>query len=100
MRADHAGAERIASGDRVTARSAVRGRERALPRPATLLAAAPADNAVLTSRQLAAWFQISERQVDRIPGLPYVCLGGSRSKRHPVRLVLSWLETLQRRQEG
>ncbi len=73
---------------------------RGLPRPAALLAAAPADNAVLTPKQLAAWFQVSERQVDRIPGLPYVLLGGSRSKRHPVRLVLSWLETLQRRQEG
>ena len=80
--------------------SAVRRRGRALPRPAALLAAAPADNAVLTPKQLAAWFQISERQVDRIPGLPYVLFGGPRSKRHPVRLVLSWIETLQRRQEG
>lgn len=75
-------------------------RARALPRPAALLAAAPGETAVLTPKQLAAWFQISARQVDRIRGLPYVCLGGSRSKRHPVRLVLSWLETLQRRQEG
>ena len=81
-------------------RSSAARRAASLPRPAALLAAAPADNAVLTPKQLAAWFQISERQVDRIPGLPYVLFGGPRSKRHPVRLVLSWLETLQRRQEG
>ena len=75
-------------------------RHGALPRSAELVATAPADNAVLTAKQLAAWFQISERQVDRISGLPYVLLGGSRSKRHPVRLVLNWLATRERHQEG
>jgi hypothetical protein len=80
--------------------TAVMSRPRVLPRPRVLLATAPPDNAVLTPKQLAAWFQISERQVDRIDGLPYVLFGGSRSKRHPVRLVLRWLETLERRQEG
>ena len=73
---------------------------RVLPRPRTVLAAAPADNAVLTGKQLAVWLQVSERQVDRLKGLPYVLVGGARSKRYPVRLVLHWLETQQRHQEG
>ncbi len=79
---------------------AVRGRNRGVPRPAVLLAAAPADNAVLTSKQLATWLQVWERQIDRLQGCPYVLVGGSRSKRFPVRLVLRWLETLERHQEG
>jgi hypothetical protein len=75
---------------------ATAARPRALPRPAELLAAAPPDNALLTPKQIAAWFQVSERQVDRLDGIPWVTFG-ARSRRALVRSVLAWLETVQRR---
>ena len=68
--------------------------------PAPLPASAPADNSVLTAKQVAAWLQIGERQLDRIPGLPYVPAGGTRSKRYLVRTVVTWLETQKREQKG
>lgn len=52
---------------------------------------APPETAVLTPRQLAAWLQVSERQLDRLEGMPCVYVGGARSKRYVVRDVLEWL---------
>jgi hypothetical protein len=53
---------------------------------------APPDNAVLTQDELAAWFQVSGRQLDRIKDVPCVELGGPRSKRYLVKAVIAWLE--------
>lgn len=60
---------------------------------------APPETAVLNPEQLAAWFQVSGRQVERIPNLPYVIIGGptSRSKRYLVRTVLAHLEAEARK---
>ena len=69
-------------------------------RSAALPATAPADNAVLTAAQLAKWLQISERQVDRLRGIPYVPAGGTRSKRYLVRTVVTWLEAQKHEQKG
>jgi hypothetical protein len=57
-----------------------------------LRALAPAETALLTPAELARWFQISERQLDRLPGIPYVTFG-KRSRRALVRSVLAWLES-------
>lgn len=61
-------------------------------RPAELRALAPPETALLTPAELARWFQISERQVDRLEGIPWVTFG-ARSRRALVRSVLAWLET-------
>ena len=60
-------------------------------RPAASRALAPPETALLTPAELARWFQISERQVDRLEGLPWVTFG-KRSRRALVRSVLAWLE--------
>ena len=62
-----------------------------LRRPAELRAVAPPETAVLTPAELARWLHISERQLDRIDGVPYVTFG-KRSRRAVVRDVLAWLE--------
>jgi len=64
---------------------------RVTPRPAELRALAPPETALLTPAELARWFQISERQLDRLPGIPNVTFG-KRSRRALVRSVLDWLE--------
>lgn len=53
---------------------------------------APPETAVLTAEQLAAWFQVSGRQLDRMGQIPHFLAGGARSKRYLVRSVLAWLE--------
>jgi hypothetical protein len=53
---------------------------------------APPDTAVLTAEQIAAWFQISGRQLDRMGDIPCFQAGGTHSKRYLVRTVLAWLE--------
>ena len=54
---------------------------------------APPETAVLTAEQLAAWFQVSGRQLDRMGEIPHFLAGGARShKRYLVRSVLAWLE--------
>lgn len=58
---------------------------------------APPETAVLTAAQLARWFQISLRQLDRIPEIPYFLAGGTHSKRYLVRKVLAWLEAEARK---
>ena len=61
------------------------------PRPAEIRAVAPPETALLTPAELARWFQISERQVERLEGIPWVTFG-ARSRRALVRSVLAWLE--------
>jgi hypothetical protein len=58
---------------------------------------APPETAVLTAEQLAAWFQISGRQLDRMHRIPYFQAGGAHSKRYLVRSVLAWLEAEARK---
>ena len=53
-------------------------------------AVAPSETALLTPEQVAAWFQISPRQVERLKGVPWVTFG-ARSRRALVRSVLTWL---------
>lgn len=64
------------------------------PRPTDLRAVAPPENALLTPAELARWFQISPRALDRIEGVPYVRFG--KRKRALVRSVLAWLEARSR----
>jgi hypothetical protein len=59
---------------------------------------APPETAVLTAEQLAAWFQVSGRQLDRMGEVPYFLAGGARSKRYLVRSVLAWLEAEARKE--
>lgn len=61
------------------------------PRPAEIRALAPAETALLTPAELARWFQVSERQVERLEGIPWVTFG-ARSRRALVRSVLAALE--------
>ncbi len=53
---------------------------------------APPETAILTPEQLAGWFQVSGRQIERMEAIPYFLAGGARSKRYLVRSVLAWLE--------
>ena len=65
-------------------------RRRRRPRPGF---SAPPETALLTAAELATWFQVSPRQLERIPGLPSVLLGaGAQGQRYLVRAVLAWLE--------
>jgi hypothetical protein len=50
------------------------------------------ETAVLTPPQLAAWLQVSERQLERIDGIPWVTFG-KRSRRALVRSVLTWMQS-------
>jgi hypothetical protein len=61
------------------------------PRPA-VPPYAPPETAVLTPAQTAQWLQVSERQLERIEGFPWVTVGGPRSRRVAVRDVLRWIE--------
>ena len=67
-----------------------------MSRAATLAYVAPPETALLTPRQLAAWLQVSERQVERLEGIPWVRMG-KRGRRALVRSVLAWLETQARK---
>ena len=58
-------------------------------RPAGYLA--PPETAVLTLEQLAAWLQVSPRQVERAAWVPWFTVGGTRSRRVLVRDVLKAL---------
>lgn len=60
---------------------------------------APPETAILTPEQLAAWLQISPRQLERMGGVPCFLAGGTRSRRYLVKAVLAWLEA-QTRNEG
>ena len=73
------------------------GAGRVTPRPAELRIIAPPETALLTPEQVAAWFQISPRQVDRLQGLPWVTLG-ARGRRLLVRSGLAWLEAKGKRE--
>ena len=66
------------------------------PRPAEIRAPAPPETALLTPVELARWFQISVRQVERLEGIPWVTFG-ARSRRALVRSVLAWLEAEAKR---
>ena len=59
---------------------------------------APPETAVLTPEQLAAWLQVSGRQLDRMGAIPYFLAGGTRSKRYLVRTVLAHLEAEARKE--
>jgi hypothetical protein len=52
---------------------------------------APPDTAMLTPAQLAQWLQISERQVERLEGVPWERFG-SRTRRVLVRKMIDWLQ--------
>ena len=55
---------------------------------------APASDAILTCRQVAAWLQLTPRQVQRL-GIPYFDLG-LKNRRYVARDVLAYLETKRR----
>lgn len=57
---------------------------------------APPETAILTPEQLAAWFQVSGRQVERMDDIPCFLAGGTRSRRYLVKSVLQWLEAQAR----
>jgi hypothetical protein len=57
---------------------------------------APPDNALLTEDELASWFRVSGRTLDKVSDVPSVRFG-KRSRRYLVRAVLRWLERQSRR---
>lgn len=68
------------------------GSEDRLTRPAAPLRfVAPPETAVLTPAQLARWLQISERQVERLEGVPWERFG-SRTRRVLVRKMIDWMQ--------
>jgi hypothetical protein len=67
------------------------------PRPGYL---APPETAVLTPAQVAQWLQVSERQLDRLDGLPWFEVGGKRSRRVAVSEMLKWIAQQSQRKAG
>jgi len=56
----------------------------------------PAPDDILTARQVAAWLQITRRQLQRLE-IPYMDLG-VKNRRYLARDVLAWL--VQHRKNG
>ena len=50
----------------------------------------PAQDAIMTCQEVAAWLKIKPRQVQRL-GIPCVDLG-RKTKRYVARDILAWLE--------